>query len=155
MGGLLCCPRSKRGASFRHLGHLPPCNTVCHFLDCFPLGFLDPVPDAFKVGRRFFINKPVKSSQLVFEKKRCLPFLSQDGVWCTDGEGTQSYQGPKGVRGERAGATVASRDPTERTCAMAAAICPPKAPKSTYNTSKAVKTKTRALDSGKSPGFRI
>ena len=87
------------------------------------------------MGRRFFIinNKPVKSSQLVFEKKRCLPFLSQDGVWCTDGEGTQSYQGPKGVRGERAGATVASRDPTERTCAMAAAIGPPKVPKSTHD----------------------
>ena len=62
-----------------------------------------------------------------------LPFLFRSGVWHTDGEGTQSYQGPKEVRGEGAGVTVASRDPTERTCAMAVAIGPSKVPKLTHN----------------------
>ena len=38
--------------------------------------------------------------------------------------GVRSYQGPKGMIGEGAGVTVASRDPIEWTCAMAAAIGP-------------------------------
>jgi hypothetical protein len=83
-----------------------------------------PVPDAFKVGRRFFINKPVKSSQLMFEKKTMAfpPFQGTVGV---RGGGAGWWRwGGGGAGGRGASPALGGWVSAGWPCAVAAAIGP-------------------------------
>ena len=85
---------------------------------------VDPAPDAFKVGRRFFLNKPVKSSQLMFEKKRW-PSLLFRGALCVRGGGAGRWRcGWKGAGGRGASPALGGWVPAGWPCAVAAAIGP-------------------------------